>query len=110
MPKIMYPPNMVYQRQFYPDLPHGMSRPTRGEIATPRAVNDPLINAEPPSQIMPNRISMKEQPHLSNRGNAAAKISVCDIPSQECPVCGHDFPLNLSETAKAEHVNKHFEE
>jgi hypothetical protein len=108
MSNIMYPPSMVQgQGSLYPQLP--ISRPIRQEIVTPRVINDPLIHAEPPSQVMPNRTSLAEQPALSGRGRPAPAIPIYDVPTQQCPICALDFPVNLTEGAKTEHVNSHFE-
>jgi hypothetical protein len=86
-----------------------ISQTPREEIATPAAVNNPLIRAEPPSQFIPDRSSI-DPPGRGVPVEWRAPVKFDNLPTQKCPICGLDFPSNLSESWKNDHVNGHFDQ
>lgn len=73
------------------------------EIVTPRLGPNPLIRAEPPFQVIPNRSSVEHNLMDTSKNGFGS-------PARKCPICQLDFPSNLNDAWKNEHVNSHFEQ
>lgn len=90
--------------------PPGIADPFK--LSDPFSLSDPFVNAEPPSQVIPNR-NTADQLFQCARGSAellSFPIQIDNDPTQKCPICELDFPANLTEKAKTDHVNSHFDQ
>ena len=97
-------PSHLLNVQYPFDMLQGTSGAHRDQIATPTPVNTPLMRVEPPSQTIPNRSSP------SPAAFAPPAIRHVNRPTEKCPICALDFPNNLSDNWKTEHVNSHFDQ